>query len=351
MAFCINRTYCILLHSKFVSIMDAYKNAHVNTIDNVLLFLEQKKAEILPFAPAIGTDYLALIDKRAAIAVSLGNAYVTTTAVTERKQTTRQTVVTVGRRLAAAAVGYASSVNDPTLRREFERFKVELSAVKDADLSVVAGNLQKKLAEVAQHLADRGVSPDDLAHFEAATAQFKADAPTVKNTRDASSTENAEAKKLIAEARDIIVFQIGGTLEHIQNKIPSVYAAFLKAAERSKPAVASTLLTVTTIDDATNGPLESVSVDLISETTAKQAAQKTVKKAIKQSVRQKARASTKAQQSRTSTAGEVVLKQKITRGEVWAISKEGYETAIVTLPKLALGKSHTLEVRLTPIKA
>jgi hypothetical protein len=36
---------------------------------------------------------------------------------------------------------------------------------------------------------------------------------------------------------------------------------------------------------------------------------------------------------------------------VWEITKEGYETAIVTLPKLKVGKKHTIEVRLTPLAA
>ncbi len=66
--------------------MDAYKNAHVNTIDAVLLLMEQKKEEIIFFAPAIGSAILALIDKRTAITVCLSNASATTVAVTERKQ-------------------------------------------------------------------------------------------------------------------------------------------------------------------------------------------------------------------------------------------------------------------------
>ena len=49
--------------------------------------------------------------------------------------------------------------------------------------------------------------------------------------------------------------------------------------------------------------------------------------------------------------GEVVLKKDISKGQVWEITREGYETTIVTLPKLAIGKSHTLEVRLMPIAA
>jgi hypothetical protein len=45
------------------------------------------------------------------------------------------------------------------------------------------------------------------------------------------------------------------------------------------------------------------------------------------------------------------LKKDIAKGQMWEITRDGYETAIVTLPKLAIGKSHTLEVRLTPIAA
>ena len=335
--------------------MDAYKNAHVNTIDAVLLLMEQKKADIISFAPAIGSAILALTDKRTAITVCLSNASATTIAVTERKQATRTTVVTTGRGLAAAAVSYASSKNNPLLVKEFQAFKTKLSEAKDADLSITAGNLLNKLQEIAKELPEYGVSADNLAKFSAAIDQFKADAPSVKNARNASSTENGEAEKLIAEARDIIVLQIGGILEHIQDKISAIYAAFRKAAKLPKAPVTSTELTIVAFDALTNAPLERVSPKLLNETTQQQAAQKTatstVKTVTKQSAKQKAKAEAKDAQMRTSTTGEVVLKQNISKSQVWEITREGYETAIVTLPKLKVGKKHTIEVRLTPIAA
>ena len=330
--------------------MDAYKNAHVNTIDAVLLFMEQKKEVLLPFAPAIGTDITTLTDKRAAIAVALENADIKTSAVTERKKATRNTVVTTGRGLAAAAVSHASSQNDPLLVKEFQTFKTKLLEAKDADLPVVAGNLQKKLQELPKGLTERGVSADDLTNFAAAINQFKADAPSVKNARNASSSENNEAEKLIAEARDIILLQIGGVLEHIQEKIPAIYAAFLKTAKLQKAAVTSTELTVVAFDAFTNAPLQGVSPTLVTETT-KPTAQEMVKQSLTQSAKQKARTAAKTQEMRTSAFGEVVLKQNIAKGQVWIITKEGYETATVTLPKLPIGKKHTIEVRLTPLVA
>ena len=77
----------------------------------------------------------------------------------------------------------------------------------------------------------------------------------------------------------------------------------------------------------------------------------TVTQTTRQSAKTKAKAVVKAAQMRTSATGEVVLKKNITKSQVWEISREGYETATVTMPKLKIGKKHTLEVRLTPIAA
>lgn len=334
--------------------MDAYKNAHVNTIDTVLLFMEQKKEAILPFAPAIAADITALTDKRAAITTALENAAVKTTLVTERKKATRNALVTMGRGLAAAAVSHANSKNDALLIKAFKGFKTSLSEAKDADLLIISGNLQKKLQDIAKDLTERGVSADDLTAFSVLIEQFKADAPSVKNTRNTSSSENAEADKLIAEARDIILLQIGGTLERIQDKIPSIYTAFLKTAKLQKAAVASTELTIIALHSLTNAPLEGVTSTRVNEATP-QAASETAAQGFMQtptkSAKQKAKAAAETQQMRTSAMGEMVLKKNITKGQVWEITKEGYETAIVTLPKLKAGKKHTIEVRLTPIAA
>jgi hypothetical protein len=339
----------LLLHPfKFVSNMDAYKNAHVNTIDTVLLFMAQKKEDILPFAPAIGAAITALIDKRAAITVSLSNAHVTTTAVTKRKKVTHDTVVTRGRGLASAAISYASSQNNPLLVKEYQAFKTKLSEAKDADLPIVASNLLNKLQEMAKALTEYGVSADSLVNFNAAIEQFKAESPAVKNTRNASSTENVEAEKLIGEARDIIVLQIGGILEHIQDKIPAIYTAFLKAAKLQKAAVARTELTLIVLHGVTNAPLEGVVSRLVNETKQQETTQETVKRIVRQSAKQKAKIAAELQQMRTSATGEVVLKRNVTKGQVWKISKEGYETLIVTLPRFQVGKKHTIEVRLMP---
>jgi hypothetical protein len=330
--------------------MDAYKNAHVNTIDTVLLFMEQKKEAILPFAPAIAADITALTDKRAAITAALENAALKTTPVTERKNATRNAVVTTGRGFAAAAMSHASSKNDPLLLKEFKDFKAKLSEAKDADLPVVAGNLLKKLQGIAKELTDRGVSTDDLANFAATVAQFKADAPSVKNSRNTISSENAEAEKRIAEARDIIVLQIGGTLEHIQDKIPAIYAAFRKTAKLQKAAVASTELTIIALHGLTNAPLEGVTSTRINEALQETGTQNFMQTPTR-SAKQKAKAIAETQQMRTSATGEVVLKKNISKGEMYQIAKDGYETLTVLLPKLKAGKKHTIEVRLMPIAA
>ncbi len=330
--------------------MNAYKNAHVNTIDAVVLFLQQKKEDIIPFAPAIANDLLALTDKRAAITLSLANADVTTKAVTERKQATRNMVVTTGKKFASAAIAHASSKNDALLVNEYKALRAKLSEAKDADLPVVAGNLYKKLQDIAPNMIERGVTTTDLDNFSAAITQFQADAPTVKNVRNASSSENAEAEKLIAEARDIIVLQIGGTLATIEAKIPTLYAIFLKTAKLQKAAVASTELTFVALHGVTNVPLEGASAQLVNE-SSKQVATKTVKRTTPQSAKQKSKAVAKEMQMRTSTMGEVILKKNIAKGQVWEITREGYETAFVTLPKLTRGKSHMIEVHLVPIAA
>ena len=77
-----------------------------------------------------------------------------------------------------------------------------------------------------------------------------------------------------------------------------------------------------------------------------------LKHAIPQTAKQiAAKKAPRTVEARTSATGESVWKKHISRNQTFEISADGYETAYVTLPKFKIGKSHTLEVRLTPLAA
>lgn len=317
--------------------MNAYKNAHVNMIDAAILFLTDKKEAIMPFAPAIATDLADLIDVRTLIGVSLQKADVSTKPITENKKKLRNQVIKTGVKFTAAAIAHGIKHKDTTLTTTFRQLKTKLKKAKNADITVICGNLHEKLEDVAEHLVARGVTATDLTNHKADVEQFKADAPKVKNTRSTTGTENNQAKTLIDRAKEIVAEQIGGTLFSIQDKILTIYADFGKISTPQKPQRSSTALNLTVLDGSNDKKLNNVSMKHITDDAEHTGKSGTAKKPAK------------SREARTSYLGEATLTERITQNETWEITKEGYEPLLLTLPKLPRGKKHTLEVRLTPI--
>ena len=322
--------------------MNARKNADVNMIDVCLLFLKKKRAEIIVHAPAVGDDIDSLIVVRQSIGVALAKSQVTTTGLTQSKVDLRSLVVKTAEGLIAAGIA-AMNKKNAQLVTEFKDFSKKLKRCKDADLPIHCGNLLTPLKANVDNLAGRGVTLATLTAFETVVEQFKVASPEVKGTIKNISVEYTQAQTLIAEARDIIEVQIGGTLFHIKDSISTIYAGFLKASTIQKPQTTPTQFQFNIVNDATNEPIENAQIVDVTIQPLKIKDNKATKK------RAKPAKMVKATVVQSTIEGQAFIKKAATQTKTVAITTEGYQPMSLTLPIPTRGKVNVIEVRLMPI--
>ena len=301
--------------------MTQSQNVEYDMYERVIKCCNENTATVT-LNPAFQAD-LALLESKVAEINRLLGLLESGNAHSETKQDIKTAMVAFGLDVCTNLFAYGLVIQDKAIQKLSKHTKTSLGTGKEEEILQRCQNIAKKARELMSELqTKRGMQETLLTKFEESIVQFKAIKPEPRSAIQEKSTLIEEMAKAF-EGADLAMTLLTSSAVNLKGIADDFYARFDKATGTISPRTSTTKIKFDVTDGITNEKI----TDYQYESTALNL-NKTM-----------------------MNARSLLIPTPHHEGSDFAISSEGYETAVKENVKIIKGKINIIKVVLMPMKA
>ena len=272
--------------------------------------------------PAFQAD-LALLESKVADMRRLSGLIESGNAHSEIKQKIKATMVVYGLDVCTNLFSYGLVIGDAAIQKLSKHTKTSLGTGKEEEILQRCQNIAKKAREFVTELqTKRGMQETLLTNFEESITQFRAIKPEPRSAIQEKSTLK-EALTTAFEGADMAMTLLTSSAVNFKGIADDFYARFEKATGVISARTSTTKIKFDVTDGVTNQKIKDYQYESLALNLNKMA----------------------------MNARSLLIPTSHHEGSDFAISSEGYETAVKENVKIKKGKINIIKVVLMPFRA